>query len=873
MSPEPEVATRQSEFTPAAGVHPKESAQVARFIANGDSSSAVEAAKKIHKRSKSAASEALLVDAYIARIAALIGRNLEAEARNLMERIRGLYPSARARLPEIKALFGVRKGALDAILSPLNDPLLTEDRRAAIYKIIACQVSDLDVLAECQVLAAEHPLRKTARDLLTALKAVTSGPVDDQALAFPEISRHSPFASWKMLLRAIAAFYRQDKELCERCLTAIDPQTAPALLAPALRAMLGQKQTLTPASDLLVKQAGGSFETLRPRLQKLDQLFERRNMAQAVREIREVIGTCRGNCPVILERLKQHISVRALIAGLQPDKLQSALQGEVVLRDAYFWRLLARSSEDPMLHPNALLVACSFWEEFRRHAVREALLPAAGPEVATLYLHMADLVDRIPEEERSSLRNQFVIRFDGHEQFYRNQSAEIRGVMLPRGKIDTYFMFPEKLLERACQVDPCVENFQRWFDWTTRNYPAISEYVARRWSAAFPKDVRPLLHLMDHAEKTNSLQKAFDFMQQAEFLDGLNPQVRKARLRLLVSIAVRHFQKKKARLSELDLEALEVLPQIEQGDRKAFVAALRWVSSMLWGSQAERETRSANVAKLLNSEVAAQVVLRGVARACKLPGNVVAPIAFPPATKLVPGIARACALGADMGFQFEIPDIAYARLMQELSSSDLPANLPGLAAMGEAALRAENWILAYTVAGAGLAGNPTGHAGFLFIRAVSLPPWEVRRHDACLAAASELARRQRDHGLLDKIGQWRDSELDGIAPLDAGLSMSSEQVNKVIEQETEQREYPKSNPQPSLPDDDDGYCDCPKCRRERAGMPPGFEALEAMLDDMVDEFGSKNIEAALNEIFAGPSKQKKKKRRRGPWESDRDIPF
>jgi hypothetical protein len=103
--------------------------------------------------------------------------------------------------------------------------------------------------------------------------------------------------------------------------------------------------------------------------------------------------------------------------------------------------------------------------------------------------------------------------------------------------------------------------------------------------------------------------------------------------------------------------------------------------------------------------------------------------------------------------------------------------------------------------------------------------------------------------------------------------MSSEQVNKVIEQETEQREYPKSNPQPSLPDDDDGYCDCPKCRRERAGMPPGFEALEAMLDDMVDEFGSKNVEAALNEIFAGPSKQKKKKRRRGPWESDRDIPF
>ena len=241
-------------------------------------------------------------------------------------------------------------------------------------------------------------------------------------------------------------------------------------------------------------------------------------------------------------------------------------------------------------------------------------------------------------------------------------------------------------------------------------------------------------------------------------------------------------------------------------------------------------------------------------------------------------MAQACALGDDMGFQFEVPDNVFNRLMQELSSSDLPANLPGLVAMGEAALRAENWLLAYAIAGAGLAGNPTGHAGFLFIRAVSLPPWEMRRHDACVAAASELARRQRDHRLLDKIGQWRDEQFDGMAPLDADISMSSEQINKVIEQEREQREFPKSKPQPqpSFPDEDyedDDYCDCPKCRKQRAGMPPGFEDFEAMLDNMVEEFGDEVVEAALNQVMGGPSKRKKKKRRGVPWEDDRDIPF
>src|SRR5205807_419284 len=121
------------------------------------------------------------------------------------ERVRDLYPASRERLKEIKALFAARKGELDAFLQPLNDPSLPEEKRIAIYKAISCQVGDLGVLAECQVLPAEHLLRRTAKALAAALEAVTSGPVDDQALAFPEISRHSPFASWKMLLRAIAA--------------------------------------------------------------------------------------------------------------------------------------------------------------------------------------------------------------------------------------------------------------------------------------------------------------------------------------------------------------------------------------------------------------------------------------------------------------------------------------------------------------------------------------------------------------------------------------------------------------------------------------------------------------------------------------------
>jgi hypothetical protein len=217
-------------------------------------------------------------------------------------------------------------------------------------------------------------------------------------------------------------------------------------------------------------------------------------------------------------------------------------------------------------------------------------------------------------------------------------------------------------------------------------------------------------------------------------------------------------------------------------------------------------------------------------------------------------------------------------LLQELSSSDLPPDQPGLAAIGEAALRTSNSTLAYAVAGAGLAGNPASHASFLFLRARSLPPWETRRHDGCLSAASELARRQRDHGLLDRIGQWREKMLDDMVQLDDEVAMSTEQINRVIQQENEQRAYPASPPKYlDDGDEDDDYCDCPDCRKRRAGMPPGMppglEVLEDMLEEMAEQFGQDEVEAAIDDLFSGLKRKGKKKRRQVREVSDHDIPF
>ena len=57
-----------------------EAAEIVRLIAKGNSKSAVEAAKLLYKRSGTPASEELLVDAYIARVRAMLEHRMTVEA-------------------------------------------------------------------------------------------------------------------------------------------------------------------------------------------------------------------------------------------------------------------------------------------------------------------------------------------------------------------------------------------------------------------------------------------------------------------------------------------------------------------------------------------------------------------------------------------------------------------------------------------------------------------------------------------------------------------------------------------------------------------------------------------------------------------------
>jgi hypothetical protein len=126
----PHPSSPVSAASPAAPALARETEAVRQLIACGDYRGALDRAKEIHKSSRTPASEALLVDAYMERIRALMGRGLVVEAKALVDLVRQRYPSSRKRVDELLKPSGAGAASLEELIRPLADfDLATADQR------------------------------------------------------------------------------------------------------------------------------------------------------------------------------------------------------------------------------------------------------------------------------------------------------------------------------------------------------------------------------------------------------------------------------------------------------------------------------------------------------------------------------------------------------------------------------------------------------------------------------------------------------------------------------------------------------------------------------------------------------------------------
>ena len=834
------VPLRQSSLSPKTDQIPASSdSAVVRIrdirlaIERRSSKSALEKAKQLHKELANDESKSILIEAYLARIEAMLAKDLTTEARALADLVVSRFPESADRLDQLRHDLAARTGDVAALVAPLADPNATPEKRTQTEQAIRSGLIDVQTLAACPALPQDHPLRTAAATVAGAFAAVTTGEVDETVVALPEVSRKSPLAGWKTLIRAIASLYRGQDEDCRRFLAAIDNDCAPARAADSVRSILTESLDgpTTQAGRSLVQKVAGPRVELRAALRALDEAFSRGRGRELYRQMRQTVLVCERACPQILERLKQHISVKASVADCPVEAVVDALGGRS-LHDAYFWRLFARAIEGA----GDSLGACVLWDYFRSAAIEEGLFAADGQENAFLYLHMAELLRRVPPDHLQQIQRDYRRDPGDWEDFYDDDEPPPPWMSAARSgrKPDLYFLFPERLYERACALRSDSNIYRDWLDYvqTADRRDLKPDQVALKWAAAFPQDGRPLIHLAESAEQRNAFNKALKYIEQAERLGGIDPKVRRARFRLLVAKAVRHLEQRSLNLVAKDFVQIDELPHAGEKDRPAFIASLRWLHAMLDGNHAEADRLRKQVGELLGGQVAAAILLLSTANECRYSSPEIKTLEKWLSTykekDIMVAIARVCSIGTDVNIEILLPARWASLLKKWLKRSDCELDNTSLLTVAEAALTGDWSEAAYYCCGYGLQRGGPEQARFMFLRGRSLPYFSDARRQECFAAALALAKRVRDMDLIAEIAETSRQDLGSwgwsspFGPDLAGLNdlgMDDKVIERITRFERRTRKYPKESRMPVFGARQSraamGQCQCPACRRAR----------------------------------------------------------
>jgi len=755
------------------------------LLARGRTRDAVEAAKRLYKETRSVEAEALLVDAYAARIRALIATGMSREARELASLVVERHPGTGVRILPL-----VRESAAraDGDLGPLLAALASADQatRREVETTLRRAIADPRVLADHPALPEGDPLRQAAHAVSELLSAVTSGPLADGALErLDRISRHSPLAPWKLLIRAIDAYYCRDDAALLANLSAIPADSAPARLVPALRYVAGDATALARpslADRVLIDKISMGRARFRARLTEVIDALRAKDHRRAATALRDVAEAAESAPRAFRATFAATILTHWLRLDLDSRPAMAALvRGR---SDLETLRQLALAFERVGAWPAAVPA----WDAYLEAAQQVGVLPRAGREPARVLLHMAELVPTDVEE---------VLDFAMAEDEAELESLIREGVIpecFDRGR----------LLDRARRAAPHPRVFRALVaHWETRD-ARRAEAEAEAWRTGHPRDLEPLLYLARAAEGRGAHRKALDLLGQAEAIDRVHAEVRRSRFRVLLSSAERHLRDGRVERAREDIDRLAVEPDAAERDRTAYVQALRWAAARRAGDASSATTIEGELSERLANPVLLDLILGSVAATLGLDAPSVRPrlaemALTVPKPLAIEGLARAADLLLPLGRPLGMPVDLLARI--ELNPRDASAShLHSLCTLG---LRANRPSLAYAASGAGLAlESPLAHR-FLLARGRALAEVPLAQEHArarqCLRAARALALRLRDQETPREASAALRRLASSIFADDEGedeVDLTAEETRRVIEQERSRQMMPRFEPGP-----------------------------------------------------------------------------
>jgi hypothetical protein len=785
--------------------------RVESLIASGKTRDAVEMAKQFLKQAPGPEAEALAVTAYQARMQALLASGMHKEAQALGALVSERFPAHKTQITPVLRQSEVSAGNFSALLTEL----VTADlpRRRELEEILTRGLTDPAVLADSPTLPADHPLKQLARLVSELFTAVTTGPLPEGALTpLNDIPRHSPLAPWKLLIRALDAFYRHADAAVQANVSGIPLDSGPGRLVPVLRRLIGENRTsedLSFAMTTLLDKVGGSRTFLQSHLRQLSQALAAQDERKALSVVRDLLPRLNSVPPALRRTLLATLLHQWYRKGFQPEGLLHALPQSK--KDPDLLRLIALTLERTQWDD-----ALDLWDGYLIAATATGALPATGPEIARVLLHMAALFPADPEEVLDT--------------FGVESEKELRKLIRTRELPAAFDR--AALLERARAADPdpqvfraLVTHYDQWGD------PKRAEAEAESWRRAHPQDLEPLLYLIRAAERRGAVRKALDLLAEAESLNRVHPEVRQSRFRLLLAGAERRIKEGKAALALDDLDLLAQEPRANEGDHKAYLLALCWAAAHKGGNTAAVARLEQTLATTVDNPALHHLILGAVAAALKLaPPQPSGPTSH---LQAVDALARACDLFRALDRPLTAPSNVLTQVEKDLGSASV-AQLHSLCLGGLALNRPS---LTYAASGKGLAQDGPLVYRFLLARGRVLStcwgPQEQQRARQCLRAARELASRARDmetvreaSTTLDTLPQWDAFNvlLGGPFSPPSDAPPTQEEISRTIIAERRQQKAPRFTVQkrPRKP---------PKPRPPRGGLPRGlFEDFLSLLE-------------------------------------------
>jgi tetratricopeptide (TPR) repeat protein len=371
-------------------------ARAQRAAREGRTQQALELAKQLHKHEPTPAHLELLKSAYLARARQLRAQGHGRDAVTVLEAARRIdaTPAYREELALELAAAGAVRQALELVPPSSESP--------AAGRVLARAA---DAALEQGATAREllpPALHADFDRVLLAFDHLAAGREEARAALQP-LGLRSPFLEWKLLLRGLQAYYRNEDVRALENWQRLDAERLPARLAAPYRAQIdpafrhAQPPETQAALQKQLDRLQGS--PLQAQLRSLRAaLADRASLAPAFRQAEALLPALRQAAPELVPRLARCLYWEATDAD-----------PEDVLR---YQRVFGAPADDPHLHrlralaaerEGALDEAHRHWQQYEQ---RLAANPSAWPAVqaararSLVWLRMGHNADRIPGPDK-----------------------------------------------------------------------------------------------------------------------------------------------------------------------------------------------------------------------------------------------------------------------------------------------------------------------------------------------------------------------------------------------------------------------------------------------------------------------------------------